>query len=77
MFSAPQQLSPERRELQHVPDVHRSVRFGVGDQPAQQQPHRGAGAAQIVGDVLGLDRRDDVVVDAMQQVGGDGRLRRP
>src|SRR5712664_3141794 len=72
---SPKQISPESRELQHVPEVRRAIRFGVRDETAQQHPDARM-SAQILREVLGLDRRDHVVVHAVQQEDWNGRLRR-
>src|SRR5260221_10748196 len=73
--SAREQIAPESCELDDVLGVRGAIGFGVRDQAAQHQPHRRV-AAEIFREVLRLDGRHDVVLEAVEQEDRRRRLRR-
>jgi len=66
---------PGSRQRHHIRHVNRPIRLRVRDQPAQQQPHWRA-APQVVRQILRFDRRDDVVVEPVQEKNRRRRFRR-
>src|SRR3989442_8907960 len=72
---SPKQISPESRELQHVPEVRRPIPLGVRDETPQPHPDARM-SRQILREVLRLDRPDHALVHALPHEEWDGPLRR-
>src|SRR5215207_11240741 len=72
---AGQQVAPEPGELERVTHTYCSTGHGAGDDVADQHPD-GRTSPQFVGQILGFNLGDDVVVAAVKEEHGRGWLRR-